>query len=238
MRRAVVTVATGRYRDGGRRLGKLLAEHGNCNYLLWTDPLPTDWPSHKEKPYAFKAWSLCEAARDYDLLIWADAAMIPIRSLEPLWERIEQDGYWMAVNGWTNYEWTADSAYVDLFPGVPIEEAREINKTFPQVVATSFGLNVRSEIGKEFLDEYYRLSNTNAFCGPWSNANNPSAPYYGPGGDYTTAPCGPADVLGHRHDQTAASMLAWKLKMKLTQCPEVFSYPPGNERTLLLAVGA
>lgn len=237
MRRAVVCVGTGRYTAGLDRLKALTAQlDPEAQFAGW-NTLPDNWPSHDEKPYAFKAYALKTAALGADLLLWCDAAITPVKSLEPLWERIERDGYWMPLNGWTNYEWTADSAYADLFPDMSIAAAREINKMFTQVVATAFGINVKHPIGKIFLEEYYRLANTNAFCGPWTNTNCPEAAKWNQHPS-RMGNCGPADVLGHRHDQTAASLIAWRLKMKLDQCPGIFSYPPAKEDTILLAVGA
>ncbi len=255
MTRAVVCVATTpHYQKGLRRL----LHHASLqrqSVAFWDSE--GEWPLHAEKPYAFKAYALKVMHDRSDLLLWCDASILPIRSLEPLWERIEKEGYWIARNGWNNRDWTADSAYGDLFaPEIEVWAKagevktlgywREINREIPHVVATSFGLNVKHPIGKAFLDEYYRLaSETKAFCGPWTNA------YSGLGTSWDgvrVAPCGPADVLGHRHDQTAASVIAWRLGMKLTDCPEVFAYskrrPDGtlhledqDGRTILLADG-
>ncbi len=255
MTRAIVCVATTpHYQKGLRRL----LHHASLqrqSVAFWNSQ--GEWPKHQDRPYAFKAYALKVMQAQYaDLLLWCDASILPIRSLEPLWERIEREGYWIARNGWNNYQWTADSAYLDLFeheivsgqvsPGNTLRKLQNVNRIIPHVVATSFGLNVKHPIGKAFLDEYYRLaSETKAFCGPWTNA------YSGLGTSWDgvrVAPCGPADVLGHRHDQTAASVIAWRLGMKLTDCPEVFAYskrrPDGtlhledqDERTILLADG-
>lgn len=269
MTRAVVCVATTpHYQKGMIRLQEaFLKQRGlDDNMWSWSRLLPS-WPTHQNVPYGFKAHALMTAATDdspggpADLLLWADASILPIRSLEPLWEKIERDGYWIARNGWNNYQWTADSAYPDLFQEElerggqgysrpwTMEEVRRANQfSIPHVVATSFGLNVKHPIGKAFLDEYYRLaSETKAFCGPWTNGNSGIARTRYDG--VRVAPCGPADVLGHRHDQTAASVIAWRLGMELTDCPEIFAYskrrPDGtlhlsdqDERTILLADGA
>ncbi len=230
-----MNVGTGRYADASIRLGASVYKHDpDALFCTWNE-LPSNWPTHEEKQYAFKAYALETAAQGSELLLWADSAIVVVRQMGELWKRIESDGYWMPLNGWSNYEWCADSAYADLFPGVPIEEARAISKAFPQVVATAFGVNTQHPIGKEFLSEYIRLAKTNAFCGPWSNTNNPNAPQYHPS---MMGPCGPPDVLGHRHDQTAASLIAWRLGMKLEQCPGFFGYKPPAESVVLCAVGA
>lgn len=238
MTRAVVCVATGRYTKGLNRLASAYScDPMIADWMCRWSILPVEWPTHQEKPYAFKAYALMDSVqKGAHAVLWCDASILPIRSLEPLWEKIEREGYWIARNGWNNYQWTADRAYQDLFSGLKDEHrtsnvdwfvhAREINKRIPHVVATSFGLNVKHPIGKAFLHEYFRLaSETRAFCGPWKNTQQ--------------TPCGPPDVLGHRHDQTAASVIAWRLGMRLTDCPLIFSYKGGEtEDTILVADGA
>ena len=203
MRRAIVNVATTtRFQRGQVRLLQSLGRHDpKSTHLVWVNAA-SHWPLHEHTPYAFKAFSLMEASAQFDLLLWCDSSIVAQASLEPLWKRIERDGYWFAQVGppcypaWTNYEWTAREAYGHLFPEMELKKAQELNRTFPQVYGTAFGLNVKSMIGKMFLEEFYRLANTTAFCGSWEN---------------------------HRHDQTAASVLAWRLGMKLTVPPDILS---------------
>lgn len=206
MKRLIVNVATGSYRKGQERLYRNITDPAH----LYTDLHP-DWPKHADKPYAFKAYAMKEASYAAHLLLWCDACILPVQSLEPLWECIEREGYWISRNGWTNYEWTADAAYPDLFPEFwrfdpnrltpAIDDARVINRRIPHVVATAFGLNVKHPKGKAFLDEYYRLaSETRAFCGPWINASSQWANEVQQHSNGAfAAPCGPADVRGHRH---------------------------------------
>ncbi len=266
MNRAVANVASDSWTVGQDRLCTKLMEMREP-FLIWKNRLPDGCPPHRDRgvlagtpescvPYAFKAYALKSAAdAGYDLLLWTDACILPVKPLDELWERIERDGYWMSRQGYTNYQWTADSAYPDLFSRMygdedrawpsNLEALRAINRTIPHVVATSFGLNVKHPKGKEFLNQYYRLaSETRAFCGPWQNAA--SERVAGRNTDRAAAYCGPEDVLGHRHDQTAASVIAWRLGFELTDPPNIFSYPPedadGNrlpldERTILLADG-
>jgi hypothetical protein len=242
MTRAVVCVATtSRYKRGMARMAREL-DRQNVVQMLFGG-LPSGSPEHKAVPYAFKAYALQEAARQsFGTLLWCDASILPAADMTPLWERIERDGYWFARNyGWSNYEWTADSAYADLFGG-PIGPARMLNRDIPHVVATAFGLSLRHPAGRAFLGEYYRLaSETQAFCGPWINRDHPDCDDAPP--DRYQAmkcySCGPGDVRGHRHDQTAASVIAWRLGMRLTCAPEVFAYKGGeSDKTILIADGS
>jgi hypothetical protein len=241
--RSVVNVATGRYVRGQERLTEWLSSHSENDYFVWRDMLPAGSPAHVEIPYAFKAYALREAiASGAKTLLWADASIVPVRDLTPLWERIERDGYWISDQagpehdkGWSNYEWTADAAYPALFHGVNDMPAsvKALNRDIPHVVATTFGFSMDHEIGRALFAEYFRLaSETKAFCGPWVNAN-----YKGEREDLPRVGCcGPPDVRGHRHDQTALSVIAWRLGCKLTRWPDPFAYRGHeDERTILLA---
>lgn len=234
MTRAIACVATGSYVKGMNRLSSCHEHFAGAKLCTWADCLPDGSPSHGSIPYAFKGFALRQLSNEFETLLWCDACIMPIRSMEPLFERIERDGYWISRNGWSNDQWTADSAYKDLWPGLPIEDARKLNSTIPHVVATSFGLSMKHEIGRAFLTEYFRLaSETTAFRGPWTNYLQAGHPT-----DVRCAPCGPPEVLGHRHDQSAASVIAWRLGMKLTDPPNIFAYNGGEtENTILLAHG-
>jgi len=261
--RAIISVATGSYVRGLDRLTEWCALNG-VDYVTFRDRLPEGSPTHQDVPYAFKAHALAAASTACDTLLWCDSSVVPIRSLDPLWERIERDGYWIANNGWTNYEWTADSAYPDLFPelfrrqrygpiGPPSSweekrasdewQIRDENKRIPHVVATTFGISLAHPTGRAIFEEYYRLaSKTKAFCGPWTNDNYRIEPCdHAEWKGERNAPCGPSDVRGHRHDQTALSVIAWRLGCQLTSCPDIFAYhdpkKEPDERTILLAKG-
>jgi hypothetical protein len=227
--RCIVNVATGSYVRGQQRL---LATFPKDRVRTYRDSLPANCPTHEAVPYAFKAYALSEAAHDgVTSLLWCDSCIVPgPRQIEDLWQLIETQGYWIGNNGFTNYEWTADSAYRDLF-GEDIEAARALNKLIPHVVATAFGLDTRHPIGREILNDYLWLAQTKAFCGPWTNG-----PAYHD--NKRQAPCGPPDVRGHRHDQTALSVIAWRLGCKLTNSPEWFAYAGGEtDQTCLVAKG-
>jgi hypothetical protein len=218
VRRVAVNVSTGTtYRAFQGRLNQKLNEFGNCDIRLWSEPLPKSWTPHKDVPYRFKAHALRSV--DADLILWLDSAILPLRSLDPLWKQIEEVGYFIPANpGMWNYEWTAMSAYDDLFPEISREAAIGLNRRIPHCSSAAFGFNLSLWIGQRAYSEFSRLANTRAFCGPWANSNGPDKDRYQAAflaRDYTTAVCGPPDVRGHRHDQTALSVIAWRLGMKL-----------------------
>jgi hypothetical protein len=237
--RAVVNVAsTPHTQKGQARLMAALESLGENTYYMARHYMARheqqfgNSPLHSQIPYAFKSYALA-FARDEgaETLIWADACILPIRSLEPVWEKIERDGYLLMNNGFSNYEWTADSAYPDFFARMygkedrawpsRIEALRAINQGIPHTVGGFFGLSMRHELGRAFLAELYRLaSTTRAFCGPWTGGVG----------------------VQHRHDQAAMSVIAWRLDMELTDCPEFFAYGKSSDvhdvRTVVIADGA
>lgn len=217
--RAVINVATGRYVIGQNRLRAAL---GDTRLISWANKLPPYSPTHQEIPFAFKAWALKAAADEgARTLLWADACIVPAQPLERLWEKIESDGYWIADNGFSNAEWTVPEAYADL--GVTPDE----NERVPHVVATTFGISLNHPIGQYIFDEYLRLAQTKAFCGPVRLLQG------------TRVSRGDMQVSGHRHDQTALSLIAYRAGCGLTKSPDFFAYKGGEtEATVLLADGA
>lgn len=246
MRRMVVNVATGSYLAGQERLTEALASLGE-DYLIFRDVMPPGSPSHQETPYAFKAWAL-EAAREKGgtMLLWADASIVPIRSIDPIWEYAREHGVWLADNGWKNSQWTCDAALQDLFDlngeirpsydnEAQITAARGLNRTIQHVVATAFALDLNHRNGALFFHEYLRLAQTSAFKGPWWNSNGERPDYASKVG---ARACGPPECLGHRHDQSCASVIAWRLGIPLTQSPRFFTYDgQQTSETILIAKG-
>ena len=227
--RAVVTVTAGgpgveiAYGPLADRLKAAMEAQGE-NIIAWRNELPAGCPPHDATPYAFKPWSLAEAAESCLTLLWADASIVPIRPLDNLWNLIETQVYWFSANlpqgstgrAWTCGEWTSDAALEPL--GITREQAFQI----PHIIGTAFGLDLRHEIARAFLAEYLRMAQEGtAFRGDWSNEK---------WGNVSKD----RRVLGHRHDQTAASVIAWRLGMKLTRPPAwiVDGIPPTDETAL------
>lgn len=227
MRRVVVNVATGSYVRGQERLRQ--AVESQADFLSWADVMPPGSPSHTDVPYAFKAWAILRALdAGHETILWADSSMLPISPLGPLFERIEAEGYWISRNGWMNHQWTADDAYSLLYPGISTEQAREQNRQVEHVVATAFGLSANG-LGRKIFDQYLMHARDGSFRGPWKNG--PVAA--------RQAPCGPTECLGHRHDQTALSVIAWRSGCVLTNPPQVFAYRGGETaETILVADGS
>jgi hypothetical protein len=208
MSRCVVNVATGAYVRGQERLRRVCEQQG-LPLMSWADVMPPGSPAHTDIPYAFKAHALqCAAAAGYTSLLWADASILPIADMGPLFEKIERDGCWISRNGYRNSEWTCNAAYPLL--GVTPEQNHDIE----HVVATAFGLNLVHETGAAILVRYTEYAKNGAFRGPWKGGIG----------------------VQHRHDQTALSVCAWRCGVELTDPPAWFAYLGGErEDTVLVA---
>jgi hypothetical protein len=227
--RCVVNVATGAYVHGQRRLLLSLADQGyRGKTRMWSNCLPARCPQHADRPYAFKAFAVGEALRYFDQ-DWA-----------------AEHGVWICPcpTPYSNYEWTADSAYCSLFPNVPIlTEARLVNREIPHLWAAAFAVDLTREPGRRFWSEYYHLAaSTCAFVGPWENAAYPDCSSWGEPAFRSTdgkrcAICGPPDVRGHRHDQTAASVIAWRLGIPLAPRGQLQYKGHEGDNTILIADG-
>lgn len=214
--RCIVNVATGpRYVDMQKRL---IANFGKEMAITWTDSLPYGCTTHELTPYAFKAHAVKYAiTQGFDTVIWMDSSVVPVRPLDPLWELIESRGYWISNNPPFNCgQFTADSALGPL--GITREEAFAI----PHVIGTAFGLDFRHDIAHRFFNELLWLADDGrAFRGPWTNHN----------GEASADP----RVRGHRHDQTAMSVIAHRLGMQLTEPPKwIVDDAPATEETALI----
>lgn len=249
----VVNVATTpHYVIGQQRLSAAMNKF-HQGVIVWPEALPPGAPPHSERPYAFKAHALMEAAsRGIRRLMWCDASIVPIAPLQPIWDHAAAAGVWIPrADDFVNYEWTADSAYPALFPefftgpmaGDPDlgwRAARALNQTIPHCATGAVAIDLEHEVGRAFLAQWYHFAvETDAFTGPWTNANyKPTAPQYD-GSRRRVAPCGPSDVYGHRHDQTVASVIAFRLGIRPTQQPYLFSYPNRiSDTTILVADGS
>ena len=82
-------------------------------------------------------------------------------------------------------------------------------------MANVMGLDLSDERAVKFIQQYYEKANDGiTFKGAWTNKNFEVSK--------------DKRVLGHRHDQTAASVIAWKLGMR-NWLTNWVSYEPNNK---------
>jgi hypothetical protein len=196
MKKAIINFAKGAwYPRGQERLLRSLIDVGwDGDVHYFTDENQIGCPTHQERPYAFKPHALKYAVQhESDIVLWADAACWAVKSLDPLFDHIAREGHAFFHSGWNCGQWSSDSALAHF--GLTRDQAWEM----PMLMACCFGLDLRTPKAKEFLRRWEE--SIPSFPGPWTNNMQEAS----------------ADTrcLGHRHDQTAASIIAAQLEMPL-----------------------
>lgn len=184
MRKAIINVCTSNawYPLGQNRLKKSLEQFTDADFYGFVGEHHVLAPPHNRTPYAFKPFAL-EYLRNkgYDMVLWLDASMYAVRSLNPIWDIIENKGYLMEESGHWLARWCNDRALKNL--GLTRQQA----ETIPLYSAGMTGLNLKKELGRNFLKEWLKYANDGeTFVGSWSD---------------------------HRHDMSVASALAYKYNM-------------------------
>lgn len=171
--------------------------HGD--FIFWDKHYPEGSPTHQQIPWAFKPFCFYEAQkRGHHLVLWLDASIKIKQPIKPLFELMRQDGYLIFQEYHTVGEYCKDEALK------PLGITREESFTLPCCFTGALGLDLCHQRSSEFLRQWKeRAVDGITFPGPkWS----------GIFGWPCTASQDPR-VKGHRHDQTAASVIALKLGM-------------------------
>jgi hypothetical protein len=225
MTRAIVSVAfSGWYPAGQDRLVASLDAVGYKGLrCMWRDELPPGSPTHGEEPYAFKVHAIQEAfyagAR---YVLYLDASMYAVRSLEPVFNHIERKGYMIIRCGsHTCEKWCSDDCLNAARLG------RDSVVSWPMVIAGCVGFDLQSRVGsiafRHWIDSAKR--NPEAWSGPHVNENfnvsrDPSC-------------------LGHRHDQSVLSLIVNLSRMSLVDAPMFYHWDPAcaTDETCIVSRG-
>lgn len=239
MNRAVISLAIGeRYLPLGRRLADSVKTHGDgASITLWTD-YPPDTPSNlgqRGRAYAGKSFGILEEVRrGAEIVLWLDSACYAVAPLTPLWEHIESRGYFVGDNGFPVGQWCSDAAMKTL------DIDREESFAIPELSATAIGLDMRRPDCRWFVEEWARIACDGVtFEGAATNDVGPARSIglaYGETGHVSDDP----RVCGHRWDQTAASVLAWRCGWERIPRPvfvDYFMFGRNDARTLIVNKG-
>jgi len=193
----IVNVGIGSWCPRGslRLRDSLHANDKDTDLLQWTTEYPPGSPTHEDIPYAFKVFAI-EAAIGfgYRHVMWLDSAAIVHRPLAPLWEIVGQGGWFFCDNGYITGEWCSDKALENLC----VE--RDYAMQVPSVTGGCFALDTKNALAQEFLHSLKRAAlDGSTFPGAWVN-------------DEGVCSADPR-VKGHRHDQSAMSLIVDRLGM-------------------------
>jgi len=201
MRQCVVNFAKGSwYPKGQQRMKRLFLEQGyKGDFALYTDESQLGCLPHKQNPYAFKAYAIKKAyEQGYEIVIWADCSIHIVKPYQEVLDNILKYGYILLKDGWNSGEWCADSALK------PLGITREESFKYPSILASVMAFDFKYKVCTDFLKRYYKLAADGvAFPGDWKNDQQQVSK--------------DKRVRGHRHDQTAAAVIATQMYMLLQE---------------------
>ena len=197
MKKCVLNWAKGEWYPKGqqRLIDSLKKVNFDGDVLTFTEEQEINCPPHNKVPYGFKPYAIKYAIElGYELILWCDASIWAVKPIEPIFEEIEKNQYCFFHNTITG-PFSSDASLKSF--GITREEAFNI----PMLIGGCIGLNMTTDICKEFFKRWLEKANDGVtFPGCWHNNNN----------EVSNDP----RVRGHRHDQTAASIIAYQLDMK------------------------
>ena len=216
MKRCILNVATGKYLNFQQRLiNSLKAVNYSDSLITWTNQMPPNSPDHGSNPYAFKLFAIDYAlAQGFTNILWCDSSVYFLKHPDSLFEKIKQDGHFFIIGGDQLGNWTSDMA-LELF-----QETRDsvLEKKFELLGGTIYGFDFNNPTTIEFFKlwkYYYSLGAFKGFymnsCGDIPDNIRHIKKDKNYGVVSTDKRC-----RGHRHDETIASFIAYKLHMKLT----------------------
>lgn len=168
-------------------------------------------PLHSVSPYAFKVAAIRKAVNDgFKYVTWVDASVWAIRDTLNYDSYLSNNSHFFVESGFNTATWSSDTSLESF--GISRDDA----ETMPMLMAIFFGLNFNYDVCHKWLDRMEEKANDGkTFFGSWNNDSLSESK--------------DARCKGHRHDQTAASIIASQLGMKLNVGHEsYFQYYYGN----------
>jgi len=196
MKHCIVNFANGYFKKGQDRLVKSLQENKYQGDIIIFDQYEQVGSlTHQEVPYQFKVYAIEKARQmDYDIVLYLDASMFAIKNVMPVIYHIIDKGHLMELCGFSVGQWATDICLNEF------SISREDAFSIPLHSAGFTGLNFKNELANTFFEKWLqKAKEEKTFIGDWNNNNRQ---------------CSQDErCLGHRHDQTTASIIAHQLEM-------------------------
>ncbi|MCS5690414.1 hypothetical protein NZK33_00250 [Cyanobium sp. FGCU-6] len=180
------------------------------DFIYWNEIYPENSPEHFSAPFGFKPYCFFAARQlGYDQILWIDSPCIAIRSLEPVFKDMESHGYILFNNnyGQTMGQWSSDEALAK--NGLTREQALRI----PEIPCSVLGLDLRSSIAQQFLHDWNCIMSDGVTAKGTRDTITDWEDYQAIAWNRNSRVSSDRRVRGHRHDQTAAGIVAHRLGM-------------------------
>lgn len=213
MKQCIVSLGTGGwYERGVERLRASLEDVGwEGGVQIHVGVYPKGCPTHQEVPYAFKLFCIQKARSEgYDQVLWLDSSVWAIGHPGDVFKRIQEQGHYFWTSGCNCGNWCSDECL--RYFGLTRERALDIEMLYALII----GLDFRNPRTQVFFDRWQKALDDGIFPGPWKN------PDVVPGEPWGRL------YQGHRHDQSAASLIAHELGMAIDPTHDLCRLPGGE----------
>ena len=206
MKHCIVNFSDYKFALGQNRLRESLIQQGyQGDVITFNEFHQVGSKSHLEVPYQFKVFAIDKARQmGYDIILYCDASLWAIKNVMPVINYIIDNGYLLEICGFSVGHFSTDLCLSEF--GISRENAFSI----PLHSAGFTGLNFKNEVANNFFEKWLQKAREEkTFIGDWNNNNRQ---------------CSQDErCLGHRHDQTTASIIAHELEMNRTN-PHFMQY--------------
>jgi hypothetical protein len=164
--KCIVSLATknSRYVDGLARLSNSLRDNASgIDFLGFIHENSVGAPLHVENNYAFKVFAIQKAIdAGYTQILWLDCSVWAVAPVQPLFNIIEEQGYWFEGAGCWLGDWCNEQtlAYYTL--------NRDEAKALPMVQSGFMGFNVNNNIGYTLWQGLNSALIEGLFHGDWA----------------------------------------------------------------------
>lgn len=212
-RPCVISLGIGKpaYRNSLERLKESLQRvRFKGDFLFWNDQLPPGCPDHFDVPFGFKTYCFYEAFKlGYRQILWMDSTCIALRSLDPVFQSVQRNGYIFFNN---NYEqvlgqWISDEA---------LEQnhlSRDQAMCIPELPCSVLGLDLSQPLASTFLEQWHQVMADGVTArgtrSPIRDWEEYQAIFWNRNQRISADP----RARGHRCDQPAAGLVAHRLGM-------------------------
>jgi hypothetical protein len=211
--RCVISLGIGKksFTNNLKRLEESLFRVGfDGDFLYWDEQEPEGCPAHFEAPFAFKTYCFNVAKRmGYSQILWIDSPCIALRSLSPIFDEITKYGYIFFNNNYDQSmgQWISDDALAKNCL------SRDEAMTIPEMPCSVLGLDMTSELAVKFLDQWALIMGDGITARGTTTLIKDWDDYQAISWNRNNRISNDQRVKGHRHDQSAAGIVAHRLGM-------------------------
>lgn len=216
--RIIINAAIGgNYMAGQRRLHRSLVDQGYTGDVGMFDQYPVDGYD-TNNPYTVKASSFENVLvmKKYRFIVWMDATAVAVKNVDPLFERIEERGYYLASSGYSAAETSTDIQLAAAYM------SREEAASIPDAATGCIGIDTTNAKAMEFITQWIAWAKDGLFGGSRLHSKADSQH--------------PLFKFG-RQDQSAASLIAGTLEMSLDHLGGLTTYWPPNKTAVMAYKG-